>query len=474
MTVLQSHTGSLICLSATDDGKLASGGVDGVRIWNLNNVTQLERPSGAGHRGATTALAWIRREDEPDDGLVYGTANGFLVCWKETQREEETRGFEETYCVQVAIPGEITAIAFEAGSNRLAICNRNLVVQIFLTGPNMDLHHVYSVVINDHVPKAIAFAQIGGEYKDIMTFGLYDGLIHTLRGVDGTIHTTRSIGCMIGNAAVNPKRGVFCVDDPLQGVALYRLDSGARVRTYEVTAKKTPRPRQVTFAEDCSVILSGSDHGVGASSDVEIVGVPHIFAAISRGGDGASDIIVWQRVPEKIVEPEPVEDNREIWRSFKGVLQILMCAATIAFMWQNLGLNVVVTEKIGNYIASVSGTKSRTYSRDKAVLREIEDWGKFLPSVKRQADDGVRGGGGVGAAATSALALFGSPEFKDAFSPPTLLENLPLNLPLSEQTTWWIIDVYLFLNLAITRNENVVARISTLRVSNAGGESAGI
>jgi hypothetical protein len=55
---------------------------------------------------------------------------------------------------------------------------------------------------------------------------------------------------------------VFCLDDPLQGVGLYRLDSGARIRTYPVAAKKTPRPRQVTFAEDCSVILSGSDHGI--------------------------------------------------------------------------------------------------------------------------------------------------------------------------------------------------------------------
>lgn len=65
-----------------------------------------------------------------------------------------------------------------------------------------------------------------------------------------------------GNAAVNARRGVFCVDDPFQGVALYRLDSGARVRTCEVRAKKTPRPRHVDFAEDCSMIISGSDHGV--------------------------------------------------------------------------------------------------------------------------------------------------------------------------------------------------------------------
>lgn len=46
-----------------------------------------------------------------------------------------------------------------------------------MTGAKMDLHHVYSVVISDHTPKAIAFGQMGGEYKDILTFGLYDGLM---------------------------------------------------------------------------------------------------------------------------------------------------------------------------------------------------------------------------------------------------------------------------------------------------------
>lgn len=57
------------------------------------------------------------------------------------------------------------------------MCNRNSVIQVFLTGAKMDLHHVYSVVISDHTPKAIAFGQMGGEYKDILTFGLYDGLM---------------------------------------------------------------------------------------------------------------------------------------------------------------------------------------------------------------------------------------------------------------------------------------------------------
>lgn len=61
---------------------------------------------------------------------------------------------------------------------------------------------------------------------------------------------------------VNARKGVFCIDDPCQGVGLFRLDTGTRIRTFPITVTKSQRPRQVSFAEECSVIVSGSDHGV--------------------------------------------------------------------------------------------------------------------------------------------------------------------------------------------------------------------
>lgn len=172
------------------------------------------------------------------------------------------------------------------------------------------------------------------------------------------------------------------MDDPLQGVALYRLDSGARIRTYPVTSRKTPRPRQVTFAEDCSIILSGSDHGVVYTFDrrsgqtvdilkagndrvqamtvristlsfflaetskaVEINGISHVFAAVARGEDEANDVVVWQKIPEKVVDPESTEGNQATWRAFKNAIQVVMYAATVAFIWQNLGVRVCVAER---------------------------------------------------------------------------------------------------------------------------------
>ena len=42
-------------------------------------------PGGAGKRGTTTALTWVRRDDEVEDGVVYGTQGGYLVVWKENR-----------------------------------------------------------------------------------------------------------------------------------------------------------------------------------------------------------------------------------------------------------------------------------------------------------------------------------------------------------------------------------------------------
>lgn len=99
---LGGHRGAVLCLRVTDDGKLASGGMhmilyiflkknidsavgmDGVKLYTLPTMKSIERPTGAGHRGATTVLTWIRREDEPNDALIYGTQNGFLICWRQS------------------------------------------------------------------------------------------------------------------------------------------------------------------------------------------------------------------------------------------------------------------------------------------------------------------------------------------------------------------------------------------------------
>lgn len=66
-----------------------------------------------------------------------------------------------------------------------------------------------------------------------------------------------------GNASVNVRKGIYCLDDPFQGVALYRLDDDRCAKTFGVVRKRTqPRTRQVCFVNDAGFVVSGSDHGI--------------------------------------------------------------------------------------------------------------------------------------------------------------------------------------------------------------------
>lgn len=61
-------------------------------------------------------------------------------------------------------------------SNRIAVCNRNGVVQVYTLNSSMNLRLVYSSTIVNSSPKAIAFgATYGGSEHDILVFNMYSG-----------------------------------------------------------------------------------------------------------------------------------------------------------------------------------------------------------------------------------------------------------------------------------------------------------
>ncbi|KAJ7501704.1 quinon protein alcohol dehydrogenase-like superfamily, partial [Mycena galericulata] len=205
---LRGHHGAIVCLRVTEDGKfLASGGTDGTRVWNLETMKPVQRPSGSGNRGSTTY--------ESAEILFFGTQKR-AADWLETSWRS------------------VTGLAFDSASNRLIVCHRNSVA-------------IFSVVIENFIFK--------NNEQEIMVFGLHDGST-------GETVRTRQVGGMIGDANVHSRKGFFCLDDPFQGVALYRLDDEHRVKTFEIkTTKSYARPRQVCFADDGSCVVSGSDHG---------------------------------------------------------------------------------------------------------------------------------------------------------------------------------------------------------------------
>ena len=72
-------------------------------------------------------------------------------------------------------PSEITGLAFDATSNYLAACNRNGMVQLYVLDSMMTLRVLFSLTVDQEIPKAIAFGQMGGDNHDVMVFGLHNG-----------------------------------------------------------------------------------------------------------------------------------------------------------------------------------------------------------------------------------------------------------------------------------------------------------
>lgn len=83
--------------------------------------------------------------------------------------------FEELHCILLARPGEISGLAFDPASNYLATCNRNSIIQLFNIDGLMTPRLKFSIIVDDFVPKAIAFGLMCSDTRPLLAFGLHDG-----------------------------------------------------------------------------------------------------------------------------------------------------------------------------------------------------------------------------------------------------------------------------------------------------------
>ncbi|KAG2055024.1 hypothetical protein BDR06DRAFT_971118 [Suillus hirtellus] len=112
-----------------------------------------------------------------------------------------------------------------------------------LTTPSGSVHTL--AISNDgqliacSVPKSVVFA----ENRDIYVFGLYDGNFITLEGIDGTV--AREFSCH-GHAAVSLKRGLFVIDNVMDGFTMYRLENKREepIRTFMTAVLSMSVPQQ--------------------------------------------------------------------------------------------------------------------------------------------------------------------------------------------------------------------------------------
>ncbi|KAJ7880098.1 WD40-repeat-containing domain protein [Mycena leptocephala] len=362
---------------AQDGRILASGGSQGTRLWNVADMSVLQRPSGTGIRGATLVVIWARQADEAHDVLYAGTQNGYFFCWR-----QQDGVFEETFVIQMPDPGEITAMAFDSTNNHLCLCSRNDMVQSWtiskdpLTGKWMPTN-IFSRRFPRLAPQAITFAAFdNSQDRDIIVLGFHNsGPIYTIRGKTGETASDWSVGAKIGDAAFNWRDGVFCLDDPTSGPALFRLSDQMKSKTYEIDrTRKNGRPRKVRFGEHGSTLICGSDHGcvyvfdtcsgerlatlsVGSTEWVQVVATTEIddisviFAAQTRALDFSEEIFVWKRAHQ-------VRETSTLWEKISAVAKVLVVLGCIAFVYQNLEAQVRVFRGVHkpDLVAEAHGT----------------------------------------------------------------------------------------------------------------------
>ncbi|KAJ7848213.1 WD40-repeat-containing domain protein [Mycena leptocephala] len=348
---LQGHLGAICSLVATDDGKLlASGGNDGTQIWNLLGMTEIpDRPANGGLRGATTAITWTNRDDEPGDILFYGTINGYLVSWQQSAGQE---GFHEVFCRRLTQPSEVTALAFDAPSNHLAVCNYNSVVQVYAMRSSSAPRKLFAVNIDNFVPKSIHFGAMRGNDREILVFGGGDGKMRS--------HFNR----FLGDRQLLGALGNWCLH---YGAILYCLHDHKQIKKFPVPVTKQNRPQQVRYGDDSKVIVNGSDHGivyvydrrsgepVGKLSSkgqdwvqtiatADCNGVPTIFVAKSGEDGGWNDIVVWRKAVGTRRLCASVSDSIIL------ILQASMLLASLGLVYQNRKLlEEMIRYKLANY-----------------------------------------------------------------------------------------------------------------------------
>ncbi|CAK5270812.1 unnamed protein product [Mycena citricolor] len=345
---LPGHTGPIVALNVRKDAAVAGAPT----VWDLQTKLQIPVVSpDADIRGITTTFLWIKRDDNVNEALIYGTQLGYIVCCLlETE-------FKELWNRQMpSVPAEVTGLAFDPPTNRLAMCHRGGRVQLSTLNRVMAETNPVDLQVAHCVPRAVEFGSMHGDERELLVFGLYCGLVYKVHGTKiCTSDRAWSLGCRITDVALDVADNIFAVSDPYSGVNVYSLVPGAgwdmQVKLH-VPSQKSRRIQQMGFLEGNQVVVSGSDHGklfiytrrdqflttVDTGSDewvqtittAEVAGVPTIFAAKSSEISGRNNILVIQKrpaVPKVLVKVVMV---------LRSVVYVVVILAAVAYGYEKI------------------------------------------------------------------------------------------------------------------------------------------
>ncbi|KAG2096022.1 WD40-repeat-containing domain protein [Suillus cothurnatus] len=259
---LNTYSGSVHALAISNDGHiLAGGGTEGIKFWDVQSRKELTC-SPHECRGTVSCAVWATTRQTAAETLCYGTGLGYIVFLRCSLIDKT---FQEICARRLGSGFEITCLSWHSsadGNIRIAVGTRDKMVQVLILNTNLQLQSVFAVQLETTIPKSVAFT----DSRDIYVFGLYDGNLNQLPISDVRGRHSRHNKLLTrssGHAAVHQKRGVFVVDNAIDGFTLYRLEGeGESVRTFTTAVPSMSVPKQVVFGEEGKVVIGGSDNGL--------------------------------------------------------------------------------------------------------------------------------------------------------------------------------------------------------------------
>ncbi|KAG2140902.1 quinon protein alcohol dehydrogenase-like superfamily [Suillus bovinus] len=237
---------------SNDSQALACGGTEGVKLWDIKSRKNLHaRLIIMSPVVRSAALSGSQQDRVWQQPFVMEL--GWVILYFYIRSHIDMQ-YQEACARRLGSGFEITCMVWDSTSSeantRIAVGTRDKIVQVLVLNPNSQLQAVFSVRLDNTMPKSVAFSDNGCVY----VFGLYDGNFIKLRADDGAVIKEYSCQSVIGHAAVNQKRGVFVVDNATDG-------DEEPVRTFVTAVPSVSVPKQVAFGAEGRLVIRGSDHG---------------------------------------------------------------------------------------------------------------------------------------------------------------------------------------------------------------------
>ncbi|KAI6028915.1 hypothetical protein F5J12DRAFT_780425 [Pisolithus orientalis] len=185
---------------------LLAVGTEGVKLWNLKTQKELTLVTYLESHGIISCAIWMKVKQAPAETLCHGTGMGYLIFMRSNTLDKH---FQEICARQLGSGPEITCVAWD-------ITQDNIV---------------------QYCSKVYCLWQ---EWKHLC-LGLYDGNV---------------------SAAVHLKKGLFMINNAMNGFTMYHLDGAQSIRTFLTDLPPSLAiPKQVGFGEEARVVIGGSDSG---------------------------------------------------------------------------------------------------------------------------------------------------------------------------------------------------------------------